>query len=58
MVFEVFTNVIDEQHALHHIRDLNRPVKQAPQPTIKQQVGKIAPEAVKKAYRKAVKGHE
>lgn len=58
VVFEVFTNVIDEQHALHHIRDLNRPVKQAPQPTIKQQVGKIAPEAVKKAYRKAVKGHE
>ena len=57
VVFEVFTSVLDEQHALHHIRSANRPVRQDPKPTVKQQVAKVAPESVKKAYRKAVKGH-
>lgn len=58
VVFEVFTNVLDEQHALEHMRNVNRPVKQERQPTLKQQLAKHAPESAKKAYRKAVKGHE
>lgn len=57
VVFEVFTNVLDEQHALQHMRNANRPVRQTPKPTLRQQVAKVAPESVKKAYRKAVKGH-
>ena len=57
VVFEVFTSVLDEQHALQHMRNANRPVRQDPKPTVKQQIAKVAPDSVKKAYRKAVKEH-
>lgn len=56
VVFEVFTSVLDEQHALQHMRNANRPVRQDPKPTVKQQIAKAAPDSVKMAYRKAVKG--
>lgn len=55
VVFEVFTKIFDEQQALDHLRDMNRPIKQIAKPSFKKRVTKAAPESVKKIYRKLMR---
>lgn len=61
VLFEVFTEVADEQQAIKHIRDINRPVKKSSVAeqhnlTPKKVLKKVAPKKAVGAYRKLKNG--
>lgn len=54
VLFEVFTEVEDEQQALDHIRDLNRPLKKSTKQSagLKSAIKSVAPNSAVQAYKK------